>query len=454
MPTLHAAIALTPEGWREDLRMETVNGRIATLETGAAPEPDNERCAILLPALANLHSHAFQRAMAGIAERRGEDAASFWTWRETMYAIALALDPEDVEAIAAQAYVEMLESGFASVGEFHYLHHAHDGSAYANLAELGERVGAAAGAAGIGLTLLPVFYAHATFGGVSPLPEQRRFVNDPDRYAALIDASRRAVAALPFARVGVAPHSLRAATADELARVVDMAGDNPVHIHIAEQTKEVEDCLASSGARPVRWLLDHAPVDKRWCLIHATHMDESETADAARSGAVVGLCPITEANLGDGIFPATEFLGHEGRFGVGSDSNVEIGAAEELRLLEYGQRLTRRARNVFAPPGGSTGRALYARALAGGAQALGRATGRLEVGAIADLVSLDPAHPALIERRGDAILDSWIFAGGRAAIDGVWSAGVKVVANGRHARRDAIAQTYAQAMARLSARLA
>ena len=453
MPVLHAATAFTPSGWEPNVRIAIVDGRVASLETGVGPAPDDERCAILLPALANLHSHAFQRAMAGLAERRGANGANFWTWRETMYATALALDPEDIEAIAAQAYVEMLESGFASVAEFHYLHHASDGSAYANLAELGERIGAAASTAGIGLTLLPVFYAHSNFGGASPLPEQRRFLTDLDAYAALIEASRRAIAALPFAHVGVAPHSLRAATADEVRHVVAMAGDNPIHIHVAEQTREVEDCVAAFGARPVRSLLDQAPVDRRWCLIHATHMDEGETADAARSGAVVGLCPITEANLGDGFFPAVEFLGAGGRFGIGSDSNVEIGSAEELRLLEYGQRLTRRSRNVFARSGGSTGRALYSYALDGGAQALDRATGRLEVGAVADLVSLDAAHPALIERSGDAILDSWIFAGGRAVVDGVWSAGVKLVANGRHARREAIGRAYAEAMARLSARL-
>jgi formiminoglutamate deiminase len=452
MPTLHAANALTPDGWRKDVRIEIADGRIARVAAGVAPGPADERCAILLPALPNLHCHAFQRAMAGLAERRGQGAASFWTWRETMYRIALALDPDDVEAIAAQAYVEMLESGIASVAEFHYLHHAPDGAPYANLAELGERVGAAASRAGIGLTLLPVFYAHATFGGAPPLPEQRRFINDLDRYAKLLDASRRAVASLPFAAVGVAPHSLRAATPDEIARAATMAGKNPVHIHVAEQTKEVEDCLLWSNARPVRWLLDHSAVDDRWCLVHATHMDVSETSDVANSGAVVGLCPITEANLGDGFFPAEDFLARGGRFGVGSDSNVEIGAAEELRLLEYGQRLKGCARNVFASPGGSTGRALYERALAGGAQALGRTCGRLEPGAVADLVSLKSDHPALAGRDDDAILDAWVFVGGRALIDCVWVAGINVVWNGRHHRRDAVALAFTETMKHIHAR--
>jgi formimidoylglutamate deiminase len=449
MATLHADCALTAEGWRDDVRIEIDDGRVASLATGTAPRPADERCSAVLPALANVHSHAFQRAMAGFAERRGEEAATFWTWRDTMYRVALALDPSDVEAVAAQAYVEMLESGFASVAEFHYLHHASDGAPYANVAELAERVAAAASRVGIGLTLLPVFYAHANFGAAPPLPEQRRFINDLDSYARLLAASRNLVRALPFARVGVAPHSLRAATPKEVTAVAAMAGENPIHIHVAEQTREVEDCLTWSGARPVRWLLNHAEVGERWCLIHATHMDERETLAVAASGAVVGLCPITEANLGDGIFSAKPFLGAGGRFGVGSDSNVEIGAAEELRLLEYGQRLKERARNVFASPGGSTGRTLYERALAGGGQALGRATGRLEVGAIADLISIKANHPTLAAHQGDAILDAWIFAGGRGLVDCVWSAGAKVVSDGRHFARDAIARAFADAMQRL-----
>jgi formimidoylglutamate deiminase len=453
MSSLHAGRALTPEGWRSDVRIEIAGGRIARLECGVRDQPGDERYELVLPALSNLHSHAFQRAMAGLAERRGDHADTFWTWRETMYRVALLLDPDEVEAVAAQAYVEMLESGFATVAEFHYLHHAPDGAPYDDLAELGLRIAAAAAETGIGLTLLPVFYAHSTFGGAPPRPEQRRFINDLDGYNDLVAASRRAVAALPFAAVGVAPHSLRAATPEELAEVVGLAADGPIHMHVAEQTQEVDDCIAWSGTRPVQWLLDRDEVSEHWCLIHATHMSAQESVKLAQTGAVVGLCPLTEANLGDGIFPLRAYLDAGGRFGVGSDSNIEIGAAEELKMLEYSQRLQKRERNVAAEAGASTGRTAYDAALAGGRRALRRDAGRLEPGAVADLVTLKAQHPALMGRSDDAILDSWIFAGGRSAVDCVWSAGAKVVADGRHFARDRVARRFATATRALAARL-
>jgi formimidoylglutamate deiminase len=452
MRVIHAARALTCDGWRSDVRIEVAGGKIRRLEFGAPAEVGDERHDLVLPALANLHSHAFQRAMAGLAERRGDQADDFWTWRETMYQIALQLGPEDVEAIAAQAYLEMLESGFASVAEFHYLHHGPDGAPYGNLAELAERIAAAASATGIGLTLLPVFYAHATFGGAAPGLEQRRFINDLYRYENLVAGCRRAVEPLPFGAVGVAPHSLRAATPEELVNVAALASGGPIHIHIAEQTREVDDCVRWSGARPVQWLLDHADVDERWCLVHATHMDTNEARKLAQTGAVAGLCPITEANLGDGVFPLRSFLDAGGRFGVGSDSNVEIGAAEELKMLEYAQRLQARARNVAPKADASTGRTVFASALVGGAQALRRDTGRLERGAVADLVSLKAQHPALAGRADDAVLDSWVFVGGRALVDCVWSAGVKVVAEGRHFDRDAVSRRFVAVALALAAR--
>ena len=303
------------------------------------------------------------------------------------------------------------------------------------------RIAAAADETGIGLTLLPVFYAHSGFGGEAPKPAQRRFIHDLDSYAALLEASRIAVKPLGDAVVGVAPHSLRAVTAEELTHVATLAA--PIHIHVAEQTKEVDDCIAWSGKRPVQWLLDNAPVDARWCLVHATHMTREETAALARSGAVAGLCPITEANLGDGIFPARDFLSAGGRFGVGSDSNVLIDAAEELRLLEYGQRLQHRARNVFAArEGASTGAALFRAALAGGLQALG-------AGETADLVSLDLDHPALTGRKEDALLDAWLFAARASAVDCVWRQGRKVVRHGRHRARDEIVERYRLALAKV-----
>jgi formimidoylglutamate deiminase len=304
------------------------------------------------------------------------------------------------------------------------------------------RIVAAADETGVGLTLLPVFYAHAGFGGVAPGPGQRRFVHDVDGYGRLIEASRAATASLPDALVGIAPHSLRAVTGEELTAIIPLAGANPIHIHIAEQTQEVDDCLAATGARPVRWLMNNAPVDKRWCLVHATHLNAMETERLAKSGAVAGLCPITEANLGDGVFPAHDYLAAGGAFGIGSDSNVLIDAAEELRTLEYAQRLTRRARNVLAKTaGGSTGGELFRAAVNGGSQALG-VVGGLRRGRPADFVTLDRAHPAMIDRDGDALLDSWVFAGRHGAIDGVWRGGRQVVSRGRHHAREAILARY------------
>ena len=450
MTILHAAEALLPEGWAENVRIAIADGAIVAVSPGVAPRAGDERHAILLPAMPNLHSHAFQRAMAGLAETRGPGADSFWSWRETMYRFALKMTPDDVEAVASQLYVEMLEAGFSRVGEFHYLHHAPDGGAYADPAEMAARIAAAAAATGLGLTLLPVFYAHSGFGGLPPGEGQRRFICDRDLYAKVFDGSRRIAARLDGAVVGVAPHSLRAVTPAERAAAVVAAGGGPIHIHAAEQVREVEDCVAwSGGERPVEWLLSRAGVDRRWCLIHATHMTGAETAALAASGAVAGLCPVTEANLGDGTFPAPEFVAAGGRYGIGSDSNVLIGVGDELRQLEYSQRLDRRARNVLARPGGSNGRALFDAALAGGAPALGAPTGRIEPGADADLVSLDESHPTLAGKRGDVILDAWIFSGG-AKIDCVWARGKKRVEGGRHPLRDEIAARYRRTMTGLA----
>ena len=360
MPVLHAERALTPEGWKSNVRVTIDGGAIATVEMEAAAREGDELHAIMAPAVANLHSHAFQRAMAGLAEVRGNGDDTFWTWRETMYRFALMMSPEDVEAVAAQLYVEMLEAGFAAVAEFHYLHHAPDGSSYAEPAEMAGRILSAARRVGIGITLLPVFYAHSTFGGARPRPEQRRFICDVTSFARLVEDCRGMIKVDRGEAIGIAPHSLRAVTPDEMSELLSVAGDGPIHIHAAEQVKEVEDCVAALGARPVRWLLGHADVDERWCLIHATHMDEGETRDLARSGAVAGLCPITEGNLGDGIFNAADYIRAKGRYGIGTDSNVSIGVAGELRQLEYAQRLRERARNVCAPPG-SIGRADDAR---------------------------------------------------------------------------------------------
>ncbi|QOZ25095.1 formimidoylglutamate deiminase [Bradyrhizobium sp. CCBAU 51753] len=452
MTRLHFASALLPSGWANDVQLVLSGDTIVSVAAGVAPAAGDERHQLAVPGLASLHSHAFQRGMAGLAELRGNTTDTFWTWRETMYRFALNMTPDDVAAVATLLYVEMLEQGFTRVGEFHYLHHDRDGSLYGNPAEMATRIAEAAANSGIALTLLPSFYAHGTFGGAAPHAGQRRFICSVDQFAALMAASRDAIRTLPGANIGIAPHSLRAVTPDELAAIIPLAGGAPIHIHAAEQVREVEDCLAWSGQRPVEWLLAHAPVDQRWCLIHATHMTESEVASLAGSGAVAGLCPVTEASLGDGIFAAREFLAAGGRFGVGTDSNVLIGVADELRQLEYGQRLKHRERNVLSDrPGASTGRALFDHALAGGAQALAQAAVGLVPGARADIVTLDTAHPSLAGRRGDAVIDGWIFAAGGSAIDCVWAGGDKVVAGGQHRLRAKAREQFNASVRRLVA---
>ena len=437
--------ALLPTGWADQVRLELASGVITRVETNTPPHRDDERHAIALPGLPNLHSHAFQRGMAGLAEVRGPSADSFWTWREVMYRFARQIGPDQMQALAAMAFVEMLEVGFTRVGEFHDIHHAPDGTPYADPAEMGARLAAAADETGIALTLLPVLYHCGGFGGQPTTEGQRRFVNRPDLFGWLLSASRRAVAPLPDAVVGVAPHSLRAVTPDSLSLAVSLAERGPIHIHIAEQMREVEDCLSWSGQRPVDWLLQHMPLTDQWCLVHATHMDKCETQRLAHTGAVAGLCPITEANLGDGIFNGAEFLAAGGRFGIGSDSNVLIDAAEELRLLEYGQRLKHQGRNMLAAGTGSTGRRLFDGALAGGAQALGQRLTGLVPGAAADLFTLKADHPGLVARHGDALLDGFIFAG-RSMVDGVWRRGRRVVSDGRHHARDIVTARFAKTL--------
>ncbi|MFK4871578.1 formimidoylglutamate deiminase [Novosphingobium sp. ZW T3_23] len=450
--------ASTLGGWASGVRFILRNGRISAIESGVAAQAGDERHACVIPGLGNLHSHAFQRGMAGLAEQRGDSNDSFWTWREVMYRFLDRMTPDDLHAVAAMAYLEMLESGFTRVGEFHYLHHDPEGRPYADPAEMCVALAGAAAETGIGLTLLPVFYAHSGFGAQPPSEGQRRFIHDLDGFARLLEGARSAVGALDDAVIGLAPHSLRAVSPEQLAALETMAPDAPIHIHIAEQVREVEDCLAWSGQRPVEWLLDHAEVDRRWCLVHATHLTEAETCALARSGAVAGLCPITEANLGDGLFPARTFLEEGGRWGVGSDSNVLIDATEELRLLEYGQRLQHRGRNIVTDRmTRSTGETLWRQAVQGGAQALGQALesteggvkGGLSIGLPFDAVSLDPGHPSLAMRGSDRLLDGLVFAAGRSGVDCVWRFGAQVVSGGRHRARDMVVRRYRDRLGRL-----
>ena len=448
---LHFDQLFTGAEWLDDVRVEINDGTIERVEPGVSPEGCTHVEGCALPGIANLHSHAHQRAMAGLAERsgaHGED--SFWTWRRRMYAHLASMSPEDLEAIAAQLYVEMLEAGYTAVGEFQYLHHDPEGSPYTEPAEMTLRCLSAARRTGIGFTALPVFYAQGGFGGEPPGEGQRRFVHEVDAFLRLVERLQAEISSAEGS-VGMAPHSLRAVTPDQLTDLVTACdGGGPIHIHIAEQMKEVEDCLAWSGERPVAWLLDHAPVDAGWCLIHCTHLDDGEIRGLASTGAVAGLCPTTEANLGDGIFAAGAYLDAGGRIGVGSDSHISTSPVEELRWLEYAQRLMRHQRNVLAGGGErSTGRRLLEAVLAGGAQACGRPIGAIEPGKRADLVVLDTRHPLLVARRGDEIFDSWIFSGNANCVRDVLVAGRHVVCQGRHPERDGIRSRFEQTLEKL-----
>jgi formimidoylglutamate deiminase len=449
--------ALLPDGWAEDVLLEVgPDGGLVSVSAGAAPGDAPRAAGPVLPGMPNLHSHAFQRAMAGLTERAGPQEDSFWTWRELMYGFVRQITPEQVEAIAAQLYVEMLKAGYTAVGEFHYLHHDPDGRPYADPAEMSRRVIAAAARTGIGITHLPVLYGFSDFGGEAPREGQRRFVNEPDRFLKLVETVIADYRDDPQVRVGIAPHSLRAVTAETLNAAVeglsDLDPNAPIHIHIAEQQKEVHDCIAWSGERPVEWLLQRALPDGRWCLVHATHVTEEEAQRLAETGAVAGLCPTTEANLGDGVFPAPTFLASGGAFGIGSDSHISVSPVEELRLLEYGQRLTLRRRNVLS--GGSNspsvGATLYQGALAGGARALGRPIGRLAPGYRADLVVLDGDLPTLAAKTGDALLDSMVFAGNVNPVRDVMVGGRWVVRDGRHGDEDAVCSAYVRVLGDLT----
>jgi formimidoylglutamate deiminase len=415
--------------------------------------PARRIAGIVLPGVPDLHSHAFQRAMAGLAERAGPEGDNFWSWREVMYRFLQVLTPEDVEAIAAALYLECLKHGFTTVGEFHYLHTAPGGGLYDDPAELSWRILSAAETAGIGLTLMPVLYQASGFGGAAPTEGQRRFVLDDRSFESIARSVAKRVAACPDWRMGIAPHSLRAVTPDALSRAVGLARSldpaMPIHIHAAEQVKEVEDCLAWSGRRPVEWLLDHG-AGAGWCLIHCTHMTDEERRRLARSGAVAGLCPTTEANLGDGFFPVRDYVAEGGSFGVGTDSNVSTSPVEELRWLDYGGRLRARARNVVETRiGASIGQSLLSRALEGGAKALGRPIGSIEPGRRADLVVLDPDHPALVGRPLDRILDAFVFNGNDTPVRDVMVGGRWLVRDRVHVAEAPIGAAFARTMKRL-----
>ncbi|MDU9391680.1 formimidoylglutamate deiminase [Pseudomonas sp. zfem002] len=436
MSVFFAERALLPGGWAENVRIEVgADGLLTSIQADASSDGAEKLAGPLLPGMPNLHSHAFQRAMAGLAEVAGNPNDSFWTWRELMYRLVGKISPEQLQVIARQLYIEMLKAGYTSVAEFHYVHHDPQGKPYADPTELSRRISAAASQSGIGLTLLPVLYSHSGFGGQAPNEGQRRFINGTEQYLDLQARLQAVLAAQPAQGLGLCFHSLRAVTPEQIASVL-AASDKacPVHIHIAEQQKEVNDCLAWSGRRPIQWLYDNVEVDQRWCLVHATHAEADEVTAMARSRAIAGLCLTTEANLGDGIFPAVDFLAQGGRMGIGSDSHVSLSVVEELRWLEYGQRLRDQRRNrLYGAAQPMVGRTLFDAALDGGAQALGQAIGELAVGKRADWLVLDGVDPYIATADGDNILNRWLFAGGDRQVRDVMVNGRWVVRQGRHA---------------------
>jgi formimidoylglutamate deiminase len=446
METLRdASLLWTRAGWRGDAGLAVADGRIAA-QVAAGPSGDG---GWVLPGIPNLHSHAFQRAMAGLAERQTHPQDSFWTWRETMYRIAARFDPDSLQAVAAQLYAEMLEAGYTTVCEFHYLHHASDGQPYADPAAMSQALIAAARETGIRLTLLPVLYMTGGFDRRPLAERQRRFGHDLDGFLRLFGILRAQEDAT--LRVGVAFHSLRAVPPEAMsAALAALPAGTPLHIHIAEQIGEVQDCLAIRNARPVEWLLEHAPVDPHWTLVHATHLTAEETVRIARSGATVAICPTTEANLGDGLFPLRDYLDAGGAWGIGSDSHISVSPVEELRWLEYGQRLHTRHRNIaVGGEGDSVGETLLHGTLGSGAHATGQPVGVFAPQMAADWIALDAKAPAFAGARPADVVDRWLFSGNRNLVREVRVAGETVVSEGRHRDAEAIAARYRQAVEKL-----
>src|ERR1700712_2388339 len=452
MSVFFAERALLPGGWANNVRLEvSADGLLTLVQADAQAHGAELIKGPLLPGMPNLHSHAFQRAMAGLAEVAGNPNDSFWTWRDLMYRLVGQISPQQLGVIARQLYIEMLKGGFTSVAEFHYVHQDTTGKPYANPDELALQVSQAAASVGIGMTLLPVLYSHAGFGGLAPNEGQRRFINSTESYLALQSRLQPIIGAQPAQALGLCFPSLRAVTPQQISDVL-AASDRqcPVHIHIAEQQKEVDDCLSWSARRPLQWLYENVEVDQRWCLVHATHAQADEVALMAQSRAVAGLCLTTEANLGDGIFPAVDYIAQGGRWGIGSDSHVSLSVVEELRWLEYGQRLRDQRRNrLYRPDQPMVGRTLYDAALAGGAQAMGQAIGALEVGKRADWLVLDGNDPYLATASGDAILNRWLFAGGDRQVRDVMVNGRWVIRDGRHADEEQSSRAFAKVLREL-----
>jgi len=450
--SLFAANAYLPQGWTCNVRLHwNADGALTEIELSAQRQANEAQAEFVLPGMTNLHSHAFQRAMAGMTEMAGESKDSFWTWRDLMYRYALHITPEQIQAIAAQLYMECLRQGYTSVCEFHYLHRAIDGNWYARPEEMALRVISAAKQTGIGVTMLPVLYSYADFNAQPLRHDQRRFTTSVDDVLTLVD--NLAPERNAQVEVGVAPHSLRAASIDQIRAVhAALPTNRPLHIHIAEQTKEVDACIAATGKRPVELLLDTGLVDQRWCLVHATHLTKTEVQGIAASGAVAGICTTTEGNLGDGFFDLPDYIAAGGRFGIGSDSHVSQSPVEELRWLEYGQRLRLQGRNIAnTADQRQVGDFLWQQALLGGAQASGRQVGQLARGYRADMLILDDHHPNLAGLTSNAVLNTWLFAGNDNLVRDVYVAGKRIVQDGRHVAQTEIQQAYVDCMRNLRA---
>ncbi|WP_036180398.1 formimidoylglutamate deiminase [Marinomonas sp. MED121] len=433
--------ALFPQGWKTNVRIEVENGLIKGLSSDASAEGATLLSGPTLPSLVNLHSHAFQRAMAGMAEVSLNPNDSFWSWRDLMYKMVHKLTPDDVRIIATQLYIDMLKAGYTQVAEFNYLHHDPKGRAYNQLNEMGLQLAQAGDQAGLGVTLLPVLYSHSGFGGQTPNEGQARFINSTEQYLALHQASQASLAGHKLHKMGGCFHSLRAVTQGQIQDVMgalDKTSNKasnktmPIHIHIAEQQKEVRDSISFSGQRPVQWLANEIGLDERWCLVHATHLDQNEVTAIAKSGAVAGLCPTTEANLGDGIFPGVDYIAQGGRWGIGSDSHVSLSLVEELRTLEYSQRFRDEQRNRLYTEGEHhVGDYLFQAARQGGNQACQVALG-LELGNRADFMVLDNRHPFIAASKNEDLLNRWLFATNENLIRHVYVAGNQVINDFKH----------------------
>ncbi len=455
---IYAKHILLKDGWSENVLMEIdANGIIRTLEINAKLPREFTGEFIqhsVIPGMVNNHSHAFQWAMAGLAEQSGTGNDSFWSWRKIMYDFVGKITPDDLEAIASALYMQMLKAGYTSVGEFHYLHHDVNGQHYTNQAEMSQRIFEAASYSGINVTLLPVFYRYSGFGEQPPNVGQQRFINSQEQYADLLNSISN-LADTYGQNFGIAPHSLRAVNRDDISFAIkhldSINNKAPIHIHIAEQLKEVDDCLRVYGKRPVEWLADNFELNNRWCLVHATHMNLEEVVTVASSNAVVSVCTSTEGNLGDGFFLMQNYKKNNGAWGVGSDSHISVDAAEELRWLEYQNRLMSHSRTVLTDGDySSNGHWLWAKAAQGGAQSLNNSAGAIEVGAKADFIELDNEDISLLGKKDNDLIDSLIFnQQSSLKFNSVWVSGNRVIDGGHHVHEKAIKDNYKNVLKKL-----